>query len=207
MKKNWKYPERASLEFKSIQLIPLDADLHSQILFEISKPEANRGVDIFEFMLNTGPFINSEEFRSYLNKMNNDPLRLAYTVFSKRLDQFVGTASIMNINITHGVAELGSIWYCTKAQRTEVNTETIFTFLNYLFDTLQYRRVEWKCNNVNQRSKDAAIRLGFTFEGVFRHHMVDKGKNRDTAWYSIIDSEWADIRDHFEHKLLPGNHN
>jgi RimJ/RimL family protein N-acetyltransferase len=97
--------------------------------------------------------------------------------------------------------ELGNIWYAPRAQRTGANTETIYLLLREAFDELGYRRVEWKCNALNARSRGAAERLGFTFEGVFRQHMVVKGRNRDTAWYSMLDTEWPSARDAFERWL------
>jgi len=89
-------------------------------------------------------------------------------------------------------AEIGNIWYTPPFHRTYANTETSFLLMGYLFDDLKYRRVEWKCDNENLKSKEAALKLGFTFEGIFRQHMIIKGKNRDTAWFSVTDKEWKE---------------
>jgi RimJ/RimL family protein N-acetyltransferase len=100
---------------------------------------------------------------------------------------------------------LGHIWYSPLAQKTMVNTETTFLLLRYLFDELGYRRVEWKCDNANAESKRAARRMGFRPESVFRKHMIVKGKNRDTAWFALIDDDWPAIRANFEAYLsTPG---
>jgi RimJ/RimL family protein N-acetyltransferase len=106
----------------------------------------------------------------------------------------VGMMSIMSIAAQFGRAELGHIWYDARVQRTAITTETAYVMLCYLFDELRYRRIEWKCDNNNVRSKNAAIRLGFQYEGLFRKHLIVKSQNRDTAWFSITDDEWPTIK-------------
>jgi RimJ/RimL family protein N-acetyltransferase len=101
--------------------------------------------------------------------------------------------SIMSMAPEMGRAELGHIWYAPEVQRTKVNTEAVFLLLSYLLGELHYRRAEWKCDARNERSRKAALRLGFQFEGVFRQHMVVKGENRDTAWFSLLDGEWPRV--------------
>lgn len=105
----------------------------------------------------------------------------------------VGMAALMSRDPVARRAEIGHIWYVPAAQRTTVNTEAVFLMLSEGFDHLACRRMEWKCDALNQRSRDAALRLGFTFEGTFRNHMIVKGRNRDTAWYSITDAEWPRV--------------
>jgi RimJ/RimL family protein N-acetyltransferase len=105
----------------------------------------------------------------------------------------VGMAALMSRDPAARRAEIGHIWYAPEAQHTTTNTEAAYLMLAEGFDHLACRRMEWKCDALNQRSRDAALRLGFTFEGVFRNHMIVKGRNRDTAWYSIIDSEWPRV--------------
>ena len=94
--------------------------------------------------------------------------------------------------------ELGHIWYGPEAQKTKVNTEAVYLMLSEAFDRLRYRRVEWKCDSLNERSRSAADRLGFKFEGIFRCHLIVKGRNRDTAWYSLLDSEWSSVKKNLE---------
>jgi len=106
--------------------------------------------------------------------------------------------AILRLAPEHGCAELGHIWYGLSAQRTAVNTEAVFLLLRHLFDDLRYRRVEWKCDALNVRSRAAALRLGFQFEGVFRQHMVVKGQNRDTAWFAMLDGNWPARKRNFE---------
>jgi RimJ/RimL family protein N-acetyltransferase len=116
-----------------------------------------------------------------------------------------GMATYMRIDVAHGVCETGSIAHAASIQRSVIATEAHVLMMRHVFDDLGYRRYEWKLNNLNQPSHAAAKRLGFTFEGVFRNHMVAKGLNRDTAWYSMIDSEWPRIKQAFELWLDPSN--
>ena len=116
----------------------------------------------------------------------------------------MGMISVMRITSAHGVAELGHIWYGLAAQRSPVNTESVFLLLRHLFDDLGYRRVEWKCDAENVRSRAAALRLGFRFEGIFRQHMVVKGLNRDTAWFAMLDTDWPARKANFERWLADG---
>ncbi len=106
--------------------------------------------------------------------------------------------ALLSIVPAHGRVEIGSVWYSPLVQKTKVNTEVNYLLLKTLFRDLGYRRVEWKCNNDNLASKRAALRLGFKYEGLFRQHMLVKGKNRDTAWFAILDGDWPALEEHFE---------
>jgi RimJ/RimL family protein N-acetyltransferase len=116
-----------------------------------------------------------------------------------------GRQSLMRITPEHGVIEVGGIYWGPAIARTRVTTEALFLHARYVFDELGYRRFEWKCNDLNEPSKAAARRFSFTFEGVFRQHMIVKGHNRDTAWFSMLDSEWPGIKAEFARWLDPGN--
>lgn len=133
---------------------------------------------------------------------SNDPL--FFSVQSKPLERKVGMFSLLNIAPEMGRLELGNIWYSPLVQRTKVNTEVTFLFLSHLFDDLKYRRVEWKCDNCNEPSKKTALRMGFKYEGLFRQHMMVKGQNRDTAWFSMVDKEWPPLKTNFQ-KYLTGD--
>jgi RimJ/RimL family protein N-acetyltransferase len=111
----------------------------------------------------------------------------------------------MRIDAANGVAETGHILFGPRLARTRAATEAIYLQARHIFDDLGYRRFEWKCNDLNEPSKRAALRFGFTFEGVFRQHMVVKGKNRDTAWFAMLDREWPALRAAFEAWLAPDN--
>jgi RimJ/RimL family protein N-acetyltransferase len=137
----------------------------------------------------------------WLSSIQNSQDPVFYTVYSHALRRKVGMVSILNIAADAGRAELGHIWYSPLAQKSNVNTEATFLLLGYLFDELHYRRVEWKCDNANEASKQAAVRMGFQHEGVFRKHMIVKGRNRDTAWFAMIDDDWPAIKVNFEKYL------
>ena len=114
-------------------------------------------------------------------------------------------ASYLNIVPDMGCIEIGHIWFAPPLQKTRAATEAIFLMMGHVFDDLGYRRLEWKCNDLNEASMRAARRFGFTYEGTFRQHMVVKGRNRDTAWFSLLDREWPAVRTAFERWLAPDN--
>ncbi|MES2705269.1 MAG: GNAT family protein [Verrucomicrobiota bacterium] len=182
-------PEVPTLTGRFITLTPLDPVSDSPALFDISHtpgvPEA-----LWRWMP-AGPFADVEAMRQYFQNWQANPDVRAFTVRTLPDGQPVGSISLMSIRPPHGVAELGNIWYAPSVQRTKVNTEANFLLLRHCFETLGYRRMEWKCNALNAPSRQAALRLGYRFEGIFRQHMIVKGQNRDTAWFSIIDQEWA----------------
>ena len=117
----------------------------------------------------------------------------------------VGYASYMRIEPVHRVIEVGSILYTPRLQQTTLATEAMYLMARHVFEDLGYRRYEWKCNALNAPSRRAALRFGFTFEGIFRQHMIVKGRNRDTAWFSMLDSEWPVRKANFERWLDPSN--
>lgn len=182
-------PERRDRDGRSVALRPVDPKAHVASLFAATRDHP----EVWTYM-RYGPFGDESEMRGWIATLvsSEDPLFL--TVIDRASDAPVGIVSFMNIDVGMRHVELGNIWYAPAAQRTRANTETVFLMLEEAFQDLGYRRVEWKCDALNTRSRAAALRLGFTFEGVFRQHMIIKGRNRDTAWYSILDQEWPAIR-------------
>lgn len=148
-----------------------------------------------------GPFPSAAEMQVWLAERLADKTSIVYTVRDVVSGQIIGSITMMRITPEHGVAELGSIWYAPAAQRTKANTEAVYLLLKYLFATLGYRRAEWKCDAENVRSRAAALRLGFQAEGIFRQHMLCKGRNRDTAWFAMLDHEWSSVSAAMEHWL------
>lgn len=139
-----------------------------------------------------GPFHDEGAMAEWLDRLagSADPRFFAVT-----LDGIpVGVVSYLNAVTTDRRIEIGHIWYAPAAQRTRANTEVAYLLLRRAFEELGNRRVEWKCDALNARSRAAAVRLGFTFEGIFRQHMIVKGRNRDTAWFSMLDPEWPGVR-------------
>jgi len=195
----WPRPSVRELSGRYVLVSRLDADRDIDALYAASHgSEANERVWAYLF---TGPYESQQAMLTWMRPLQESQDPLFYSVFSRELNQTIGMIAILNIVPEMGRAELGHIWYGPQAQKTRVNTETIYLFLCYLFDELHYRRVEWKCDNNNQESKRAARRLGFQYEGLFRQHMVVKGRNRDTAWFSILDSEWDALKQNFERYL------
>jgi RimJ/RimL family protein N-acetyltransferase len=187
---NWKKPEsNLVLENKFIRISSVDPDSDLEELYNAASLH-NNGEDLFKFHVNVPEMKNRETFKDYLNKKNNLPTEILYKIYSKRLNRNVGCFSLMNINMQHGTIEIGSIWISKEAQRSEINTNTMLLMITYIFEVCAFLRLEWKCNNLNENSKRAAKRLGFEYEGLFRNHMISRNENRDTAWFSIIDSEW-----------------
>ncbi len=144
-----------------------------------------------------GPFTTAAALAASLRAQVDAPNGLCMCVFDQRAERQIGVANFMNNVPEHLKVELGGIWYSPLAQRTGANTEATYLMLRHVFD-LGYRRVEWKCDALNARSRRAALRMGFSFEGIQEAHFIIKDRNRDTAWFRILDHEWPAVRQHFE---------
>ena len=193
-------PRHEVLEGDTVVLEPLDPARHGKDLFA-----ATLGADSTWHYLPYGPFAGQDEFRRWLDDRAalDDPLY--FTIVDRAARAARGVATLMSILPEQGVIEIGHIWFSPQLQRTPQATEAIFMMSRYAFDDLGNRRLEWKCDAANLQSRRAAERFGFTFEGIFRQHRVIKGRNRDTAWYSITDGEWPSRRTAFEAWLAPAN--
>jgi RimJ/RimL family protein N-acetyltransferase len=152
-----------------------------------------------------GPFARDEDYRRWVERfcLGDDPL--FHAIVARDSGRAVGVASLMRIDPANGVIEVGGINYSPRLQRRPAATEAMYLLMRRVFDELGYRRYEWKCDALNAPSRAAAARLGFRFEGVFRQAVVYKGRNRDTAWFSIIDREWPTLKAAFETWLAPEN--
>ena len=168
-------------------LEPINVTKHADDLFDNFLKD-NKGKD-WTYM-HEGPFKEKTLFKKYLKGKNN----FFYAIYSKRLKTYCGLTSYLRIKPEIGSIEVGYITYAPNLQKTVDATEAMFLMMSNVFDNLGYRRYEWKCDDLNKRSKKAALRLGFKFEGLFRQSTIYKKRNRDTAWYSIIDKEWKKIR-------------
>jgi len=153
----------------------------------------------------TGPFDTPDAFDAWLTTCcaSTDPLFFA--IIDKQSGTPVGVASFLRIQPEHGVAEVGYIAFSPALQRTALATEAMFLMMQRIFGELGYRRYEWKCDALNVPSKQAAKRLGFSYDGLFKQAVVYKGRNRDTAWFSILDTDWPRIKSAFETWLGPDN--
>ena len=148
---------------------------------------------------------NFAAYRAWLEKMSAGDDPLFHVIIDTTTGKAVGVATFMRIDPPMGVIEVGYINYSPRLQRRPAATEAMFLMMRRVFDELGYRRYEWKCDSLNAPSRAAAERLGFRFEGIFRQALVYKGRNRDSAWYSIIDTEWPAIKAAFERWLAPAN--
>jgi RimJ/RimL family protein N-acetyltransferase len=193
-------PDRAPLRGRHIIIRPLDAAADASALFAASR--ADPGIWTY---LPYGPYDDVDEMRRELHSAERSEDPLFFTLARLPEDRPQGVASYLRIVPEFGVIEIGHIWFGTDLQRTAAATEAIYLLARNAFDGLGYRRLEWKCNALNVASRRAAERFGFTFEGIFRNHMVVKGRNRDSAWYSIIVEDWPAVRAGFEAWLDPAN--
>ncbi len=182
-----KFPSKKRLIGKYCYLEPVNVKKHSKDLFKnFSKDK--KGIDWI--YMPQGPFKNEISLKKYLKNKNLTGNPFFYIIYSKRLKTFCGLVSYLRIKPQIGTIEVGYITYAKNLQRTVEATEAMFLMMKNAFDKLGYRRYEWKCDNLNKRSRKAALRLGFKFEGIFRQATIYKNRNRDTAWYSVIDKEW-----------------
>ncbi|WP_076401877.1 GNAT family N-acetyltransferase [Insolitispirillum peregrinum] len=199
--KNVPQPERKTLEGAYARLEPLKADQHGQALFEAATAP---GVEErFRYLFDQPP-ADISDLRAWVEKAAASVDPLFFAVIDRATGRAEGRQALMRIDTAHGVIEIGNIMWGPAISRTRVATEALFLFADYAF-SLGYRRFEWKCENANLPSKRAAERFGFSFEGLFRQHMVVKGRNRDTAWFSILDSEWPRLRAGYQLWLQAGN--
>ena len=195
-------PPRTAMHGRFSRVEPLDVDRHADELFDAnSEDHDGRNWTYLPY----GPFASFGPYRDYLAgaATRGDPL--VHAIIDRASSRAVGVASLMRIEPATGVIEVGGINYSPRLQRRPAATEAMYLLMRRVFDELGYRRYEWKCDSLNAASRAAALRLGFRYEGLFRQATVYKGRNRDTTWFSIIDSEWPTLRRAFEAWLDPGN--
>ncbi len=194
-------PPRSAMQGRYCSVVPLDETLHAPGLFRAFAQDTDGRNWTY---LPYGPFDSETEFTEWLKTSCTGPDPLFHTVLDAGGTP-VGMASYLRIEPSAGSIEVGHIHFSPLLQRKPSSTETMYLMMRRVFDELGYRRYEWKCDALNAPSRQAAERLGFTFEGVFRQATHYKGRNRDTAWFAIIDKDWPRIRDAFEAWLSPDN--
>lgn len=197
-----KIPGTQALAGDYVNLLPVDWDAHGLDLAEAIFGDENS--DLWTY-LPIGPFPDLDAARGVFTYVGAQRKWQTLTIIPKATGIASGTASYMRLRPEHGSAEIGCVVFGRALQKTRAATETLYLLARHLFDDLGYRRFEWKCENANEASKNAAVRFGFEFEGIFRYDMVVKGRNRDTAWFSMIDQDWPDIKARFEAWLAPEN--
>lgn len=197
-----KAPSFTELKGQFCTLAQLDQDKHAAELFA-ALTSGNPG-DSWTY-LPYGPFETLADFNNWISETIRDNQVRLYAIIDNRSGKVTGISGYLRINPEHGSIEVGHLHFSRLLKKTPAATEAMFLMMRYAFDDLGYRRYEWKCNALNQASMNAAKRLGFQFEGIFRQNFVYKGRNRDTAWFSIIDSEWPALKSGFLKWLHPGN--
>jgi RimJ/RimL family protein N-acetyltransferase len=160
--------------------------------------------EVWTYISTDGPFENEAEFSAFIARRAASPDPYAYAIIDNN-GRAVGYFTLMEIRPQMRVIEVGHVLYSPTLQRTPLGTEAQYLLAKYAFETLGYRRYEWKCHALNAASKRAALRYGFTYEGTFRQHLIAKGRNRDNAWFSMLDSEWPARKAAFERWLRPDN--
>jgi RimJ/RimL family protein N-acetyltransferase len=196
-----KLPRRVVHEGRYARLEPIDPKRHGDSLFAASMAPgaAERHRWLFE-----AP-VDRDSFQAWLEERTRTDDPLMFAVIDKGTGRAEGRQCLMRIDTVHGVIETGSILWGPAIARTRIATEALYLFARHVFEALGYRRFEWKCHALNEPSRRAALRFGFSFEGIFRNHMVAKGRNRDTAWFAMIDTEWPGLRAEYERWLDPAN--
>jgi len=195
-----KMPDGAPLDGETVRLEHLEASRHASQIYAAVKGAA----ELWQF-LPYGPFENERAFTEWIAECAASTDPLFYAIVDRASGVPLGLGSYLRMVPQHGVIEVGHLLFTPRLQRTRQATEAIYLWARHAFDDLGNRRLEWKCNALNAPSRRAAERFGFIFEGQFRRHMAVKGRNRDTAWYSITAEEWPTRRDAFEAWLSPDN--
>jgi RimJ/RimL family protein N-acetyltransferase len=197
-----KRPERIGLSGRYVCLEPLTPATHTDALWKGLGGNSAEGLWLY---MPDGPFAERSAFDAHMRAKAQSVDPLFFAIVDTATETAVGRATLMRIDPAHRVIEVGGIIYTPALQRSRGATEAMYLFARYIFEDLGYRRYEWKCNALNEPSRRAALRLGFTFEGIFRQHMIIKQKNRDTAWFSMLDSEWPARKREFKRWLDESN--
>ena len=203
-------PEAVTLTGQVVRLEPVGVERDAQSLFAVSNGDpitvGERSVGTYDAdalvwrYLSAGPFATLADFTASLQKQVDAPNALCLCVFDVASGRQIGVTNLMNNVPADLKIELGGIWYSPVMQRTGANTEATYLMLKHAFG-LGYRRLEWKCHDQNERSRQSALRMGFTFEGIQESHMIVKDRNRDTAWFRMLDTEWPEAKARLETML------
>ncbi|MCV2888719.1 GNAT family N-acetyltransferase [Ruegeria aquimaris] len=195
-------PDRRVLAGRFARLEPLDAATHGNDLWSAFAADAEGRCWTY---MPFGPFDEQAGFTAFLAAMSQGDDPVYYAIVDQARGTTVGIASFMRIQPEHGVIEVGGIAYAPALQRTPAASEAMFLMMAHAFDDLGYRRYEWKCDALNAASRRAAARLGFSYDGLFEQAIIYKGRNRDTAWFSVLDRDWPKVKRGFETWLSPEN--
>lgn len=195
-------PKMERLEGRYVIVECLSKDKHGADLYEVYGPDSPANMWTYLFQ---NPVQSQEEWSALLDQMLAAQDRFYYAIVDKESGKALGTFALMRINRGSRVIEVGSVTYSPQLKRTRLATEAQYLLARYVFEELEYRRYEWKCDALNQPSRYAAERLGFIYEGTFRQAVVYKGRNRDTDWLAMIDKDWPAVKIRLEKWLSPDN--
>jgi RimJ/RimL family protein N-acetyltransferase len=193
-------PAATTLRGRTVTLEPLDASAHTAALWQA----VQRHDELWDYLAD-GPYASEDDLHHALAQKQAGAAAVFLAIVPAATGLAAGYASYMRIDGQNGVVEVGNILLTPAIQRTTAATEAMYLMARHVFEDLGFRRYEWKCNANNEPSRRAALRYGFTFEGIFRQHMIVKGHNRDTAWFSMLDHEWPSRKQAFEFWLTPEN--
>jgi len=193
------------LRGRYVELIAQDAAQHAADLYAAGH-ESEQALKTWDYLA-YGPWSSVEDYSATMRAQSATFDTIFYALRPLDSKRFAGQSSYLDINPQMGVIEIGHIWFGKGLVRTRAATEALYLMIRHAMDDLDYRRMHWRCNSLNEKSRQAARRLGFRFEGIFCNHMIFKGRNRDTAWYSILDDEWPEVRGILEAWLDEGNFN
>jgi RimJ/RimL family protein N-acetyltransferase len=193
-------PDGRILFGRWMRLEPVSAARHGEALWQ-----ASHGHDHIWTYMGNGPFKDALAFHAWLKQCEASRDPWFYAFIRRDTGRADGMGAFMRADRANGVIEIGHIWMAPRLQRTREATDAIYLMLRHCFDDLGVRRLEWKCNALNAPSRRAALRFGFKFEGIFRQHMIVKGRNRDTAWFAMLDGEWPEVHRAFKAWLADSN--
>lgn len=202
---NWagaKHPGHVGMDGVYCRVEPLDADKHTADLFAAYSTDKTGALWTYNYI---GPFEHEEDLRAWVEGASNVDDQPYFAIIDKNTNQAVGIASYMRIQQAAGVIEVGGITYSPLLQRHRAATEAMFLMMSRVFNELGYRRYEWKCDSLNAPSCRAAERMGFSPDGIFRQAAYYKGRNRDTAWFSLLDKDWPPVKRAFQRWLSEDN--
>lgn len=198
-------PGRGTLTGTSVVIEPIDPARHGSDLYAAAcGPDGDQSGDMWTYM-SFGPFDDQEAFQAWLAPQDESTDPLVFALVDKASGTAQGMASYLRIASGWASCEVGSIWYAPSLVRSRAATEAMYLMARHVFEDLGYRRYEWKCDSHNAASRRAALRLGFQYEGLFRQHLIYKGRNRDTAWFAMTDQDWGVVKAAFEAWLADSN--
>ncbi|MGX7072964.1 GNAT family N-acetyltransferase [Falseniella ignava] len=190
------------LEGRYARIEALSVEKHAEDLLAVYGPDTPREMWTYLFQ---EPVADREELITLLKQMVASKDRFFYAILDKEMGKTLGIFSLMRIDPNNRVVEVGNVIFSPALKGTRIGTETHYLLARYVFEELNYRRYEWKCDTLNLPSRRAAVRLGFVYEGTFRQAVVYKGRTRDTDWLSIIDKDWSQVKTRLESWLVPEN--